>query len=103
MRAYMTLTSLLVCADANAVHVLNDLLQNLGMQVELCGDLLVAQTRLSAESFDVLVADCKDEVAAIELIAHVRTNSENNATAVIALVDAQNNVREIFAQGANFV
>ena len=103
MRPYMTLTSLLVCADAKAVHVLNDLLQNLGMQVELCGDLLVAQTRLSAESFDVLVADCKDEVAAIELIAHVRTNSENNATAVIALVDAQNNVREIFAQGANFV
>jgi CheY-like chemotaxis protein len=99
----MTLTSLLVCADAKAVHVLNDLLQNLGTQVELCGDLLAAQTRLSSESFDVLVADCKDEVPAIELIAHVRTNSENNATAVIALVDAQNNVREIFAQGANFV
>jgi CheY-like chemotaxis protein len=99
----MKLTSLMVCADAKAVHVLNDLLQDLGMQVELCGDLLVAQTRLSSESFDVLVADCKDQPAAIELITHVRTNSRNNATAVIALVDAQNNVREIFAQGANFV
>jgi CheY-like chemotaxis protein len=99
----MALTSLLVCPDAKAVQVLNHLLQDLGMQVELCGDLLIAQTRLADQSFDVLVADCKDEPAAIDMIARVRTNSQDHATAVIALVDAQNNVREIFAQGANFV
>ncbi|MCU1299382.1 MAG: hypothetical protein JWO91_3660 [Acidobacteriaceae bacterium] len=99
----MALTSLLVCADAKTVQVLNRLLQDLSIQVELCGDPLLARNRLSTGSFDVLVADCKDEPAAMELIGHARNNPPNNATAVIALVDTQNNVREIFAQGANFV
>lgn len=99
----MALTSLLVCADAKAVHVLNRLLQDLGMRVELCGDPQLALNRLSEQAFDVLVADCNHESAAIELIAYARNNSPNNAAAVIALVDSRNDVREIFAQGANFV
>lgn len=99
----MALTSLLVCADAKAVHVLNRLLQDLGMKVELCGDPDLALRRLSAQAFDVLVADCNNQSSAIGLITHTRNNSHNNATAVIALVDSQNDVREIFAQGANFV
>jgi CheY-like chemotaxis protein len=99
----MALTSLLVCADAKAVHVLNRLLQDLGMRVELCGDPALALGRLSSQSYDVLVADCKDQAAAIELVTHARNTPENKTTAVIALVDAQNDVREVFARGANFV
>jgi CheY-like chemotaxis protein len=99
----MALTSLLVCADAKAVHVLNRLLQDLGMRVELCGDAHLALNRLSEQSFDVIVVDCKDEPLAVRLLVHARHSSSNSATAIVALVDSQNTVREIFAQGANFV
>jgi CheY-like chemotaxis protein len=99
----MALTSLLVCADAKAVHVLNRLLQDLGMQVELCSDPSLAIDRLSAQAFDVLVADSKDQAAAIQLITHARNTLEYKNMAIVALVDSENDVREIFAQGANFV
>jgi CheY-like chemotaxis protein len=99
----MALTSLLVCADAKAVHVLNRLLQDLGMQVELSGDPSLALSRLSAQTFDVLVTDFKDQAAAIQLITHVRNTLDNKHMAIVALVDSENDVREIFAQGANFI
>jgi CheY-like chemotaxis protein len=104
----MALTSLVVCADANAVHVLNRLLQDLGTRVELCGDPHLALLRLSEISFDVVVVDCnvgdcKEDPAAMQLIAQVRQTPANHTTAVVALVDSQSDVRKIFAQGANFV
>jgi CheY-like chemotaxis protein len=99
----MALTSLLVCADAKAVHVLNRLLQDLGMRVELCGDPSLAVSRLSEQTFDVLVADFKDQAGAIRLTTHARNTLDNKNVAVVALVDSENDVREIFAQGANFI
>jgi CheY-like chemotaxis protein len=99
----MALTSLLVCADAKAVHVLNRLLQDLGMRVELCGDPSLALARLSLQSYDVLVVDCQDQTAANQLVLHARNAPENRTAAVIALVDTQNDIRELFAGGANFV
>ncbi len=68
----MALTSLVVCADRNAVQVLGQILQELTIGVEHCADLSAAASRLAAQHFDAVVVDCKYQSAAIEFIATVR-------------------------------
>jgi CheY-like chemotaxis protein len=99
----MALTSLVVCADAKAVSVLSRILADLGIGVEHCEDPPTALARLGAQAFDALLVDCKDEPAAIELIVHARQVPANQATLVVAMVDGRNRVRDIFANGANFI
>jgi len=99
----MALTSLLVCSDAQAVQVLSRILQDLGITVESCGDLRMAQARLRDRHFDALLVDCQDEPAAVELIAQARTTPINQTTVAIAIVSGRNEVRGIFAKGANFI
>ncbi len=99
----MALTSLLVCADASAIEVLSLILSELGIQVEQSNDSSAALARLNAQAFDAVLVDCQDESAATELITRARKQPANQTALVIALVDSRNDVREIFARGANFV
>jgi CheY-like chemotaxis protein len=102
MALNMALTSLLVCPDAQAVQVLSRILEEMGIAGEPCGDLRIAQARLDDRHFDALLVDCQDEKAAIELIAHVRNASPGKTIVIIAMVSGRNDVRDIFAKGANF-
>lgn len=99
----MALTSLLVCSDAQAVQVLSRILEDLGIAVECCGDVSMARARLADRHFDAVLVDCQDEQTAVGLIAHARNTSVNKTAIAIAVVSGQNEVREIFAKGANFV
>ncbi|PYX34270.1 MAG: hypothetical protein DMG81_20145 [Acidobacteria bacterium] len=99
----MTLTSLLVCADARAVQVLSRILTDLGIAVECCGDPCAAAVRLAAQHFDAILLDCDDQPSAIELIALARKEPANKTTLFIAMVDARNQVRDLFSKGVNFI
>lgn len=103
MAMNMALTSLLVCSDAQAVQVLSRILQDLGIAVESCGDLRMARARIADRHFDALLVDCQDEPAAVELIAQARKNPANQNVVTIAIVSGRNEVRGIFAKGANFM
>ncbi|MGA9798172.1 MAG: PilZ domain-containing protein [Terriglobales bacterium] len=99
----MALTSLVVCADLKAVQVLSQILRELNIDAEHCGDLAQAAERLKAQHFDAVVIDCQDQLPAIELIAGVRKLPINRSTLIIGLVDGREQVRDIFGQGANFI
>ena len=99
----MALTSLVVCADASAVQVLSRILFELGIEVEPSKDASAALARVNAQAFDAVLVDCQDESAALELITRARKRPANQTALVIALVDNRNDVREVFARGANFV
>ena len=99
----MALTSLLVCSDAKAVQVLTRILADLGIQVEQDSDLSAALAAASTRCFDALLVDCQDEASASQWISTVRKIPLNQAALIIAIVDGQNRVRDIFAKGANFV
>jgi CheY-like chemotaxis protein len=99
----MGLTSLVVCADAPAVQVLSRILIDLGIQVEQANDSVAALARLDAQSFDAILVDCQEEGAAIELMTRARKTPANQTALLIALVDNANDVRDVFARGANFV
>jgi len=99
----MALTSLVVCADAHAVEVLSRILTELGIQVETCPDAAAALARVEGQGFDALLIDCVEERAAMDLIARARKIPANQTTLVVALVDGRNDVRQVFAQGTNFI
>ncbi len=99
----MALTSLVVCADRKALEVLSQILHELSIGVEHCAELSAAATRLAAQHFDAVVVDCKDHVAAVELIASVRQMPLNKSALIIGLVDGREQVRDVFGQGANFI
>ena len=99
----MALTSLLVCADAKAVQVLSRILQELSIDVEHCSDPHAAVARLAGQRFDAIVVDCADEQAAIELFVAARRSTANRTTLAVAMVDNRSQVRDVFANGANFV
>ncbi|HXM61026.1 MAG TPA: response regulator [Terriglobales bacterium] len=103
MAVTMALTSLLVCSDAQAVQVLRNILQDMGIVVESCGDLRMARARLEDGHYDAVLVDCQNEPAAIELIAQARNTPVNKTVVVIAIVSGLNDVRAIFAKGANFM
>ena len=99
----MALTSLVVCSERKAIQVLGQILKELSIEVEHCGELSAAAGRLAAQHYDAVVVDCQDQLAAIELIAAVRRLPMNRGTLIIALVDGREQVRDIFGQGANFI
>ena len=92
----MALTSLVVCADLKAVQVLSQILRELNIAAEHCGELASAAGRLASEHFDAVVIDCQDQMPAIELIAGVRKSPMNRSTLIIGLVDGREQVRDIF-------
>ena len=99
----MVLTCLVVCAEAQALQVLDRILRDLGMETEHSADFAEADQRLHANRFDAVILDCADEQGASGLVASLRKTSANRTALVVAMVDSQNNVREVFAKGANFV
>ena len=103
MARNMVLTSLVVCRDAQAVQVLSRILENLGIEVESCPDLRMARARIEDRHFNALLVDCQPEPAAGELIALARNTPANKTIVAIAMVSGQNQVRDIFSKGANFI
>lgn len=99
----MALSCLVVCADMQAVHVLDSILRDLGIATEYCDEFSQAEPRLQSSRFDAIILDCKDESSAGQLITSFRKAATNRNALIVAMVDSQNNVREVFARGANFV
>jgi CheY-like chemotaxis protein len=103
MHVGMTLSSLLVCADKSSVEVLRRVLEELGIQVELCADNVRAGVRLAQEHFDLILVDCEKQSDAIALLHGSRTSRLNDATLTVVVVAGQESIREMFSLGVNFV
>jgi len=99
----MNLSTLLVCADVAAVDVLRRVVEELDMKVELCADPARAAVRLAQERFDLIVLDCKTKRDAIGLLIGSRSSRLNDNTLAVVVVEGQENSREMFSLGVNFV
>jgi CheY-like chemotaxis protein len=99
----MTLTSMLVCADASAVQVLRHVLEELGVQVELCPDVVRAGVRLAQQRFDLIILDCERQADVITLLGESRSSRLNESTLAVVVVAGQESIREMFSLGVNFV
>jgi CheY-like chemotaxis protein len=99
----MTLSALLVCADKTASEVLQRVLQELAIGVETCPDFVRAAIRAAQERFDVIIADGESSSEVLSLLKETRTSRLNDSTLAVAVVPSQDNIRELFSLGVNFV
>ncbi len=99
----MALSSLVVCADEPTAQVLRRILEELGITVEHCRTASEAQPKVAKSRFDSIVVDCENEAEATAILRKARSNPLNQATMVVAIAGKENNVREMFALGVNFV
>ncbi len=99
----MTLSALLVCVDEAAAQVLHRVLEELGIRVESCPDFARAGIRLEQERFDVVIVDGPSNTAVISLLRETRMSRLNDSTLAVAVVVGQENIREMFSLGVNFV
>jgi DNA-binding NarL/FixJ family response regulator len=99
----MSLSSLLVCADGPSALVLRRVLEELSIQVESCADTRRAAFRLAQERFDAVILDCKLQKDVNALLHETRASRLNDSTLAVAVVDGQQNVREMFSLEVNLV
>ncbi|MGB6477064.1 MAG: PilZ domain-containing protein [Candidatus Sulfotelmatobacter sp.] len=71
--------------------------------MESCSDLARAGIRLAQERFDVVVFDCGSQREVTTLLKETRLSRLNDATLAVAVVPGQDNIREMFSLGVNFV
>src|ERR1700691_5610284 len=86
MEAGMTLSSLLGCADEASVQVLKRVLEELGIQVELCPDAVRAAVRVAQQRFDLLILDCETQADVVGLLGVSRSSRMNESTLAVAVV-----------------
>jgi CheY-like chemotaxis protein len=99
----MTLSALLVCVDEAAARVLRGVLEELSIRVESCPDFARASIRLAQDRFDVVIVDAESNAEVIALLRETRLSRLNEATLAVVVVSGQENVRELFSLGVNFV
>lgn len=103
MMAGMTLSALLVCADQASARLWERALEELSIRVEACPDFVRAGIRLAQERYDVMILEGKSNKQVVSLLREIRLSRTNDATLALAVLSEQENVREIFLLGANFV
>src|SRR5437879_8775605 len=98
----MALKSLIVCEDTKALQDVRRIFEDLCVGVEHCEHSSLATSRVATGSFDAIVIDAADPNG-LQLMSTARHSSENHTSLIVVLVDAREQVRELFTQGANFV
>jgi CheY-like chemotaxis protein len=83
--------------------MLNRVLEELGIQVELCAEVARAAIRLAQQRFDLIIFDCKKPRDVMSLLHESRSSKLNEASLAVVVVSGQENIREIFSLGVNFV
>ena len=89
--------------DEASVEVLKHVMEELGIRVELCSDPVRAAVRLAQERFDLIILDCETQAAVTSLLNESRSSRLNDSTLAVAVVAGQENIREMFSLGVNFV
>ncbi len=99
----MAIPALIVSQNPDEAQVVERILESRGMKVEHCAEPEKAVACLAEQHLAMVIVDCADESAALELIRAARTDSANRNALLVAIVDAHNDTRELFDQGVNFI
>jgi CheY-like chemotaxis protein len=100
----MTLESLILCGDAEAVRVLRHTLEKLSIEVEICQEAKKASEILISEKFDAVIIDCDDVQGGFEVLRELRATPSNKNSVTFALLNGKKtSTQEAFGMGVNFV
>jgi CheY-like chemotaxis protein len=100
----MTLESLILCGDAEAVRVLRHTLEKLSIEVEICQEAKKASEILISEKFDAVIIDCDDLPGGLEVLQGLRATPSNKNSVTFALLNGKKtSTQGAFGMGVNFV
>ena len=97
----MDVRALLFTADGGSSATLCQVLTELGIEAEICPEMLVAAGRLARESYGALIVDWSNETEAAFLLKTARDKKSQSLN--IALVSDEPSVARALQQGANSV
>ncbi|MGO8842388.1 MAG: hypothetical protein ACLQF1_15030, partial [Methyloceanibacter sp.] len=66
-------------------------------------DAVRASVRLAQQHFDLIILDCETQADVTSLLNESRSSRMNDSTLAVAVVAGQENIREMFSLGVNFV
>src|SRR5579883_1523991 len=97
----MELRALLFTADGSSAATLCQILTELGIQAEICSEVLVAAERISREAYDAIVVDWDQQIEAGSLLKKAREQRVPSLN--LALVPDDAAISRALQQGANSV
>ncbi len=99
----MALRALLFSSDGTSTSTLCQVLTELGIEAEICPEMLVAVQRISLESYDTILVDWDQENEAIALLKNARDQKTAGHALNIALVKNDKDLPRALQHGANSV
>ena len=97
----MELRALLFTTDGGTAATLCEVLTELGIQAEICSEMLVASERIGREPYDAIIVDWDNEVEAAFLLKRAREQRVYSLN--LALVPDEAAIARALQQGANSV
>jgi CheY-like chemotaxis protein len=99
----MTLESLLLSRDQQAIAVLRPTLEKLSIGIEVCRGARSGTEILSSEKFDAVIVDCDDLQGGLDVLHALRRSASNRNSVTFAILNGKTTTHEAFELGANFV
>jgi len=99
----MATRALLLCGDEKAVHAVTQILDELEISFEHCGEPPFALKRLAGRRFELLIVDCDNVQNATQVFNSARASNLNKASIAIAIVEGKAGVPSAFRLGASLV
>jgi CheY-like chemotaxis protein len=99
----MNLESLVVGQDTALLDVLRPTLENIAVDIQVCGEIKPASELLTSRKFDAVIVDCDDLPGGADLLGALRRTRSNARSVAFAVVNGKTNIQAAFQCGANFV
>jgi CheY-like chemotaxis protein len=99
----MAAQSLVLCRDPDVLRTLCPLLFEMNMGVEICLGISGASRIVRKRKFDAIIVECDKDGGGLAVLQQLRTDSPNQSTIAVGVVDDYKTMKEAFATGANFV
>jgi len=99
----MALRALVFSSDGSTTSALCHVLTDLGIEAEICSEMLVAVERITSQPYDALLVDWDQQAEAIFLVKQLRELKLAAQALTLALVEKQEDLPEALQAGANSV
>ena len=99
----MAAQSLVLCRDPEVLRTLCPLLFDMDIGVEICLGSNGASRILRRHRFDTVIVECDRDGNGFDVLQQIRSDSPNQKTIAVGIVEDYRQMKEAFATGANFV
>ncbi|SRR6266496_402091 len=99
----MPLDSLLLTRDTDVIHVMQQALAKLAIDVEVCRGARAGNEIIAAEKFDAIIVDCDDLQDGVSVLKDLRKSASNRSAIAFAILNGATTTHQAFELGATFV